>query len=411
MDSPQILIVAADPSLRTEFESALRGVKRWAPVLHYVAEHRQGIEAARSRRPDIVCVEMDQGIGSLKRFAEEVGAASPDSVVVGAFRHERFGTDGEETATIIEAMRARVADFLRRPLASADLQQLLDRVQNQHSRVRRSLGKVVSFVSNKGGAGKSTISVNTAVSLAQRHPGQVLLIDTSLQLGVAAMMVDATPRTTIVDAIRESHRLDETLVRQLATQTEQGLHLFAAPPDAVEASHVDDEGLTRIISLARRTYDYVIVDTYPMLDSVIMAALDFSDLVYVVFHATVPGVVGTAHFIEVLKRVGVGDDRQRVVLNYTMPKAPAALRVTDVEERLNRDIVHVFPFQKKLLTALNTGKPLALTCGRRWGWGRSLARIVDEIEAAPEGGFAASAATSQAPSQPRNEALGREALA
>lgn len=411
MDSPQILIVGSDPALRTEFEAALRGVKRWAPVLHHVNEHRQGIEAARSRRPDIVCVDMDQGIASLKRLAEEIGAASPDSVVVGAFRNERFATEGEESSAIIEAMRARVADFLRRPLSTAEVQQLLDRVQLQHSRVRRDLGKVISFVSNKGGAGKSTIAVNTAVALAQRHPEQVLLIDTSLQLGVAAMMVDVTPRTTIVDAIRESHRLDETLVRQLATPTENGLHLFAAPPDAVEASHVDDEGLTRIISLARRTYDYVIVDTYPMLDSVIMAALDFSDLVYVVFHATVPGVVGTAHFIEVLKRVGVGDDRQRIVLNYTMPKAPAALRVSDVEERLNRDIEHVFPFQKKLLTALNTGRPYALSCGRRWGFGRALARVVDEIEASPHGGFAASSATAPEPPVPAPSPIGRELLA
>ncbi len=409
MDSPQILIVGSDTTLRQEFDTALRGVKRWSPVVHSVSEQRQGIEAARSRRPDIVVVEMDQGIASLKRFAEEIGAASPDSVVVGAFHHDRFANEGEESAAIIEAMRARVADFLRRPLSAAEIQQLLDRVLVQQARVRRNLGKVISFVSNKGGAGKSTLAVNTAVALGKRHPDQVLLIDTSLQLGVAALMVDAAPRTTIVDAIRESHRLDETLVRQLATQTEHGLHLYAAPPDAVEASHVDDEGLTRILSLARRTYDYVIVDTYPMLDAVIMAALDFSDLVYVVFHATVPSVVGTSHFIEVLKRVGVGDDRQRIVLNYTMPKAPAALRVSDVEERLNRDIEHVFPFQKKLLTALNTGRPYALSCGRRFGFGKSLARIVDEIEAAPEGGYAASPAPEPPVEGPVT--FGREALA
>ena len=101
-------------------------------------------------------------------------------------------------------MRSRVSDFLRRPLSSSELQETLDRTLNRVQRGSARMGKVLSFVSNKGGAGKSTISVNTAVALAMRHPGEVLLVDTSLQLGVAAMMLDVAPRTTIVDAIRET---------------------------------------------------------------------------------------------------------------------------------------------------------------------------------------------------------------
>lgn len=385
MQNPQILVVSKDPNLKREMETALRAVKRWDPLLLHAAEDRQAIETARSRRPEIVCIEMGHGVAALKRVAEDLAAASPDSVVVAAYRREAFSSESEESEAIIEALRARFADFLRRPISTEELQQLLDRVLAQQSAERRDLGKVISFVSNKGGAGKSTISVNAAVALARDHPDQVLLIDTSLQLGVAAMMVDIAPKTTIVDAIRESHRLDETLLRQLAVKTNFGLHLFAAPPDAVEASHVDDDGLTRILNLARRTYDYVIVDTYPMLDGVIMAALDFSDAVYVVFHATVPSVVGTAHFLDVLKRVGVGQARQRVVLNYNVPKVSGSLRVEDVEERLGREVDHVFPFQKKLITALNTGRPYGLRCGKRFGFGRALFGVVREIEDLTDG--------------------------
>lgn len=392
MENPHILVVTTDSSLEPEFNAALRGIGKWSPLVHYAHDLRQGVELARNRRPDIVCVEMERDLEQLKRFAEEVAAASPDSVVVAVYRREIFGPDDNEGAIIIEAMRARVSDFLRRPLSSSELQQLLDRLAEARPRHRKELGKVISFVSNKGGAGKSTISVNTAALLAQHHPDEVLLIDTSLQLGVAAMMLDVTPKTTIVDAIRESHRLDETLFRQITVPSSIGLHVLAAPPDAVEASHVDDEGLSRILSLARRSYKFVVVDTYPMLDSVIMAALDLSDLVYVIFHATVPSVHGTAHFLSVLKKVGVSPHRQRVVLNYNFPRAPARLRVEDVVERLSREVDYVFPYQKRILTALNTGRVYALSCGRRFGFGRTLHRLVREIEGLPEPGSSAARA-------------------
>lgn len=383
MKNPQILIVGTDPMLRDEFNAALRGIKKWKPIVHQALDTRQGIELARNRRPEVICFEVRHDSSELRGFAEELAIAAPESTVVAIFRADDFDAGVSESQVVIDAMRVRVADFLRRPLSTGELQQLLDRALGAAPREHRDLGKVVSFVSNKGGAGKSTCSISTAVALAQNHPDEVLLIDTSLQLGVAALMLDIAPKTTIVDAIRESHRLDETLLRQIATPSPYGLHVLAAPPDAVEASHVDDEGLSRIVTLARRSYKYVIIDTYPMLDSVIMAALDLSDLVYVVFHATVPSVVGNAHFLDVLKKVGVSEARQRILLNYNFPKVSGALRVQDVVDRLGRDVHHVFPFQKKVLTALNTGKPYALSCGKRWGFGKALAGVVREIEGAP----------------------------
>lgn len=387
MKNPTILIVGNDENLREEVAVAVRGIKKWSPVLHHARDVRQGIEAARSRRPELVCFELKGSSRDLVRFADEIRTGSPESVVVATYRGEDFDTDASESQAIIEGMRHGVADFLRRPLSTGELQQLFDRVFGAGPRASRPLGKIVSFVSNKGGAGKSTTSINTAVALAMKHPGEVLLVDTSLQLGVAALMLDIDARTTISDAIRECHRLDETLLRQLAVPSECGLHVLSAPMDAIEASHVDDEGLSRILTLARRAYRYVVVDTYPMLDSVIMAALDLSDLVYVVFHATVPSVVGNVHFLEVLRKVGVSDTRQRVVLNYNFPRVAGNLKVEDVEERMGREVDHVFPFQKKLITALNTGKPYAQSCGRRFGFGRALQGVVDEIEghaAAPE---------------------------
>ena len=139
-------------------------------------------------------------------------------------------------------------DFLRRPLSTTELRAVLDRLFSRQAGAAApaAQGRVAAFVSNKGGVGKSTLSVNVACGLALRHPDEVLLIDTSLQVGTCAMLLDLKPTTSIVDAIRERDRLDETLLRHLTLRHGSGLRLLAAPVDALEGAEVDDEAISRI---------------------------------------------------------------------------------------------------------------------------------------------------------------------
>ncbi|MEZ5980486.1 MAG: AAA family ATPase [Planctomycetota bacterium] len=237
------------------------------------------------------------------------------------------------------------------------------------------------MVSNKGGVGKSTISVNMAVALAKRHPDRVLLVDVSLHLGSCAPMLDLDPRTNLATVARECERLDETLLRKLAVRHECGLHVLAAPIDAVEASEIDDENLSRILAIARRTYDWVIVDTFPMLDGLVMAILDLSDRAYVIVQNAVPNVHGAAHYLPVIGHIGFPRERVRVVLNNNFQRCAGTLRTKDVEERLGREVHHVVPYQKKLITALNTGAALraALRLDVRV-FGKAIRRIVVELD-------------------------------
>ena len=219
------------------------------------------------------------------------------------------------------------------------------------------LGRIVSFVSNKGGVGKSTMAVNAACGLAVRHRGACSwwMRRSRWRLRIAARS-DAT--TSLSDVAREKDRLDETLIRQLAMPHSSGLHLLAAPADAVEAADIDDEVLSRILTLARHTYDFVLVDTFPMLDRTIVAVLDLSDRAYVIVENVVPTVLGAVKLVEVLRSLGFSHERQRIVLNrYTT--LPGSVTV-DVANRLGHAVDHVIPFDKRIVVAANTGEPYVL---------------------------------------------------
>lgn len=218
-----ILIVGSDPSLKREYEGAIAGVRGRA-VAHFADDFHSGIEAARSHQPDLVLAPLTADLRGIKHFAEEISIGAPDAAVIGVYRKDALRGDESEGAIFIAAFRARVQDFLRRPLSATELQQVIDRHQQRPQR-SGALGTIAAFASNKGGVGKTTLAVNTATALAVRHPGSVILIDTSLQLGNCASMLDLKPTATIVNAVRQWDRLDETLLQQLAVR-----HFVGAPP-------------------------------------------------------------------------------------------------------------------------------------------------------------------------------------
>jgi pilus assembly protein CpaE len=168
------------------------------------------------------------------------------------------------------------------------------------------------------------------------------------------------------------------LLRQLATPHSSGLHLLAAPADAIEAAYIDDEIMSRILTLARRSYDYVIVDSFPMIDRVMMAVLDLSDQAYIVLESVVPTLLGGAKLLKLLEDLGVAGERIRIVLNRYMNFA-GNLKPRDVAQLLGRPVDHVVPYKKAVVISANLGRPYILRTGRYFGFGRAITRIIDEV--------------------------------
>ncbi|TWT58860.1 Chromosome partitioning protein ParA [Thalassoglobus neptunius] len=337
----------------------------------------------RARWPAVAIVEMSDDMEAFKSMVRELLAVSPETAIAGAYRPNTFAPQKWEQAAqgaiFVEGLRVGVRDFLRRPVSTADLRQLLDRSVTPPSRAAKTSGVTISFISNKGGVGKSTLAVNVATRLAQHHPGEVLLIDASLQMGVCATMLELKPTTTLLDTIRERHRLDSTLIRQLATPHACGLDLLAAPPDALSATEIDDELLTRVLNLARRTYEYVIVDTFPMFDRIVMSVTDAADLSYIVLDNVVPTVLSIVQLMSLLDDVGYPTERRRVAVNRFL-RVPGNPSLDDIRHTLQHSVDHVLPFDKRAITAANLGRPFALSRSRWSGVEKGLKGIVREIE-------------------------------
>ncbi len=377
-----ILVFSADAKIAEEANLAFNALPQTSARYRIVENTTALFEALRNRPVSLVLAEFPEDPRELLEWVRQIQSVSPKTKIAAILPQEGFSEQNNESALLIDAMRCGVCDFLKRPFSTADLQRLIQiDADNQTTAAQAGspgAGRVVSFISNKGGVGKSTLATNTGVAIARRGQQSVLLIDGSIQMGVAAALLDLQPEATLTDVAREVDRLDPTMIRQTAAVHSSGLHLIAAPADAVEAMEIDDLLMARILTVARQTYDVVIVDTFPMFDRVVIAALDLSDRVYVVLENVVPTLLGGVKLLSVLDRIGYPAARQSIVLNRQQ-RVTGSLSVDDVADRMGRDIDHVLPFDKKVVAAANCGVPIAMAPIRLGGFSRALAGLADDV--------------------------------
>lgn len=376
---PLQILVVGDEGLRQEVEAALAGARPGRAFLRLSPNRDDAERRLRQRQADLIVCELGTSASDLRRFTARVREHSSAATLVGV----ESGHTGAPTPSevLVEAVRSKIDDVLERPLSSESLREVLTLLDLRSQQVEARTGSVIAFHSTKGGVGKSTLSINVAAGLALRHPDQVLLIDCSLQLGVCASALDLVPRNSVATAARERDRLDERMLRELSELHEPtGLRLLSAPTDAIDASDVDDQAIAQLIALARRTFRFVIVDTLPIVDAVMLVVFDLADRIHLVNQGTVPDVIGAARLREMLDQIEIPEERTRIVLNRTMPPFPGQLARAEVGRRIGRAVDFEVPYDKHVLTALNLGEPRILAAGRR-GWGSVLSEIVDDADA------------------------------
>jgi len=374
----KLLIFATDEATVDEIKEAVR--KSASSIVHtYVAtDLTQAVNIARDREPRAAMVELTGELSADQTRLNELRSVAPEMAFVGVYS----GESPRSAITpnyMVDLVRLGVNDFLRRPLAANEINGFFSRLQPTSGTTERSrLANCVAFISNKGGVGKSTLAVNLATSLARQYPDEVLLIDASLQMGVCAPMLNLTPETSLQDAFEQRQRLDPTLIRQLATPHSSGLLLLAAPPDPLAAADIDDQSIVRFLNLARRTFRFVVVDTFPLFDQVVMSVLDIATRAYVVMDNVVPTVLSVVQLLRLLQSLQYPRERTRIIVNRYQQVAGNPL-IEDVARSLRQDIDHIFPYDKRLITAANVGRPTAMDTLRWSKFHRSLSVLRDEV--------------------------------
>jgi pilus assembly protein CpaE len=219
-------------------------------------------------------------------------------------------------------------------------------------------GRVITVFSAKGGCGKTTLATNLAISLAHGGSRRVCIIDLDLAFGDVAIMLQLVPEKTIADLIPVADRIDETGIRQMLTPYCPGVDAMLAPVQPAVAEEVTRDLVADLIELARAMFDYVVIDTPPHFNDVVLAALDASHLYVLVATPDLPALKNLRVTLDMFEMLDYQRDHRVVVLNRA--DARVGLTAADIERVIRVPIASHVPSSRDVPISVNKGVPIVL---------------------------------------------------
>jgi pilus assembly protein CpaE len=298
---------------------------------------------------------------------------------------------GEASSLLEDALEADVSDVLLLPQMTENVVFAIRKASRSGGRPaggssapgRR--GRIVTVFSPKGGTGKTVTSTNLAAAFAKYEGKRTLLLDLDLQFGDAAIMLGLEPEKTIYDLVVAPGELDSEKLAGYTTRHASGLDILPAPVRPEDAELVTETKLSRLLEVARESYDVIVVDTSPFFHGPMLATLDRTDELLLVCGLDVPTLKNVRLALQTLELLAFPGNRIRVVLNRANTKV--GMKRSEVEGALEVKVRFEVPSDRAVPIAVNRGNPAVVAeAGSDFAKAvREMAKGLLPVEAAKQG--------------------------
>jgi pilus assembly protein CpaE len=327
---------------------------------------------------DVIIVELDSDPEHALDLVENICGNSSVTVMV-------YSTQADPEL-LVRCMRAGAREFLNQPIAPSTIAEALVRASVRRPTVRdpknkKALGRLLIFAGAKGGSGVSTIASNFAIMLAQESKQNTLLLDLDLPLGAAALDLGIITQFSTANALQDISRLDSNFLSKLLTKHSSGLSVLSAP-DNYTPIHATDEGITKLLTVARQDFDFVVVDAGSTMGSNYKALLEGAYVAYLVTQVSIPELRNSNRLISEFFTLPTA--KLEVVLNRF------TANTLGIDEENIKKALTMSPKWKipndyvTVQRAQNTATPLALGDSAIAGVIRQMARTACGLPAIPE---------------------------
>lgn len=344
-----------------------------APGVAVTGGIRQVPGVVEQERPDLLLLE-GAGFGASElQVIDQVTSRFPELGVI-------MLCPAQSQDYLIEAMRAGVREIVPTPFTQSVLIDAVERFQKrmQQARIFSKTGKVLAFIPCKGGSGATFLASNLAYALAEGGNKRVALIDFNLQFGDASLFVhDRLPTTTIADVARQIERLDGSFLSANMLQVLPNFEVLSAPEEPEKAEEIKPDHVRLLLQVARKQYDFVVLDLGRSLDAVSIQALDLADMIFPVVQQTLPFIRDAKRLINTFHALSYPDDKVRLIVNRYDRKNDITLG--DITGTLRLPIFRTMPNDYDVVAqSVNQGVPVT-RLAQRSAVTRSIQEMAGEL--------------------------------
>jgi pilus assembly protein CpaE len=356
----KILVVDRRGDLTTDLADAAAGLDP-APEILRLRQPTQVIDAVSLHKPDVVVAGPEETThAGLKRLAK-VHKMFPHSVIL-------LTPNGHSELSVAEVAASGVCDVLPYPTTTGRLRAKMRAALNTATRPRphrpvepattsppsTRTGHVMTITSATGGCGKTFFATNMAAYLTKATGGKVLLVDFDLQFGEVAISLRFRSPRTIAELIDEDDIAG--VLPSYVMRHDAGFDVLCAPEDPIASERIGPVDATRVLAAAQSLYDYVVVDTPPALNEVVLAAFDRSRSLVVMATMDVPSLRNLRVFLSTLERLQLDAEHVSLILNKE--EAGTGIDVARLQKVYPQGFTAVLPYATEVTRSINRGQPV-----------------------------------------------------
>ncbi|NTW53710.1 MAG: AAA family ATPase [Chlorobaculum sp.] len=303
------------------------------------------------QKPDVVfLVGFSPADPHYIREVEKLCLAFPNAAIVAL--HEQT-----QQELLLSLMRAGVREVIVDSTAET-LQEVIERAQLRVKGVTIKQGRVLGFVSSKGGDGGTCIAANLAYALSEQKKNRVLAVDISLPFGDLDMyLIKEKHSHDLADISSESDRLDQSLLDTLVQHLSPTLDLIPSPATFDKIVKIEPERVSELIYIATNYYDYIVVDFGSSFDQVGIWALERLDELGIVFTPSFPSLRRAAQLLKLWRELEKPMSRIEIILNCF--DRNTNITSVEIEKVIGRPINRSIPFDAEAVQeSLLHGRPV-----------------------------------------------------
>jgi len=238
--------------------------------------------------------------------------------------------------------------------------------------------KTIAVFSGSGGAGRTLVAANLAVSLHAQDSGRVLYLDASYPIPAEGLTLLGLERAkSLGDIVPILNRLTPDVLASYLVVASSGVSVMPLLSEVLQARLVTPEVVSRFFDLANHAFDLIIIDLPSAVGPLAQSFIERSDLVAVVSDCTTAGVTRARFALDYLRTQQVPNEAWLLCLNRIGDDGAS---ITERVERLLgvRAIVSMPDDLEAAATTSRKGTPIVLALPRH-GISRGIDRLAREI--------------------------------